>query len=153
MIFKIDNNFLVITSRTTEKLKETIIVPQTIQNGKPFDYKNIPKTREFTTFTKLRLLHEGRQKFYAVITNIFNFIDLIEILKAYSSKKLDTENTYKPNDSFSAKVSQKNGKPSLEIRFKAWDYSQFFDRIECNILAAKFSKILQRCEPWQEQDQ
>lgn len=151
MKFKI-GNFIVSTEKKTEELSEQIAVPTDLKNGRPSDYKWEFKTRDITVFSGLNFLNEGDGKYYRVISDLFDFIDLIEILRAFSSNKLDTKKVYEINNSFTAKTAQKNDKVSLKIHFTNYSNSLFLDKFECSLLAAKFSKILQKCEPWQESE-
>jgi len=126
-------DFRVYTSKKAEKTKEQ-------------------KIKEFSVFNGLNFLEKKDKKYYRVISDIFVFIDLIEILKAFNNNKLNTNKVYKIADSFTAETVQKNGEFYLKIYFKNYSYSLFLDKFECSSLAAKFSKILQRCEVWQEQE-
>lgn len=144
-------DFRVFTEKRIEELSEKIAVPRNIKNGKPSNYDFQYKTREVTIFVGLNLLEKKDDKYYRVINDLFYFIDLIELLKAFNSNKLDTDKEYQINDSFTAKTASKNGKISLKIHFKNYSYSLFLDKFECASYAAKFSKILQKCETWQEQ--
>jgi len=63
---------------------------------------------------------------------------------------VDTE--YKIKDKMTAKIVQKDGKKRLSVYFTYYSYRLYLSRFECASLAAKFGKILQRCEPWQEQE-
>ena len=140
------------TKKETEFLDEQILVPTQLKNGKPAEYTWQEKARDFTVFDGLNLLEKEDDKYYRVISDIFDFIDLIELLKAFSGNKLNTKKTYQINDRFSAKTVQKDGNISLSLHFKHYSYKLYLDKFECSSLAAKFSKILQRCEAWQEQE-
>jgi hypothetical protein len=152
MTFKIDN-FKVITGKKVEQLQDKIAVSTSIVSGKPDEFVWKNKKREFTIFQSLLLLEKTDNIYYQVISDIFVFIDLIEILKAFIGNKLDTKKEYKIEESFTAKTAQKNGNMSLKIHFKHYSYSLYLDKFECSSLAAKFLKISQRCEAWQDQDQ
>lgn len=149
MEFKI-GDFKVYTDKRTEDLDQQIAVPNSLKDGKPDKYTWKYKTREVTIFQGLALLETKDYTNYKVISDMFDFIDLIEILKAFSGNKLNTEKEYKINDRFIAKTASKNGKMSLSIQFKNYSYKLYLDKFECSSLAAKFSKILSRCEAWQE---
>jgi len=152
MKFKIDD-FIVYTSKETEQLDERIAVPTKLENEKPSNYKWKYKIRDLTVFKGLLLLEKRDGQHYSVITDLFDFIDLIELLKAFSSKKLDIEKEYNINNRAIVKIAQKDGKKYLSIHFKNYSYILYLDKFECTSYAAKFSKILQRCEAWQEQGQ
>lgn len=143
-------DFRVYTDTKTEQLQDKIAVPTSIRSGKPVEYKWKNKTREITVFSGLNLLEKKDNKHYRVLSDVFDFIDIIEILKAFNGNKLDTDKEYNINDNFTATTATKNKKVSLKIHFKNYSYSLFLDKFECSSLAAKFSKILQRCEAWQE---
>lgn len=148
-------DFRVYTKKQSEKLNETYCKPvfKYASSRKPDEYEEVNKNREFTVFDKLKLLNKENNEYYAVIDNIFDLIDLIEILKAFSGNKLTTNKIYNINNKFEAKIVTKNKKISLALHFKKYSYLIFLDKFECSSLAAKFSKILSRCEVWQEQDQ
>lgn len=154
MRFKI-GDFIVYTEKKIEELQETYQKPifESRYSKKPDRYIEAHKTREFVVFSGLNLLEKSDKKYYRVISDLFDFIDLIEILKAFTGNKLDTEKIYNVNDNFTAKVAQKNKKTSLSLHFKNYSYNLYLDKFECSSLAAKFSKILTKCEPWQEHRQ
>lgn len=145
-------DFIVYTEKKTEELSEQIAVPTKLSSGKPSEYKWQYKTRDLTIFKRLNFLEKKDNKYYRVISDLFDFIDLIEILKAFTGNKLDTSKTYQIGDSFTAKTASKNGNMSLSIHFKNYSYKLYLDKFECSSLAAKFGKILQRCEAWQESE-
>lgn len=149
MTFKIDD-FIVITEQKTEELSERIAVATDIRHEKPINFKFKNKQRNFTAFEGLNLLEKKDKKYYRVISDIFVFIDLIEILKAFNGNKLDTNKDYQIANSFKAKIAQKNQTINLKILFMGFSYALYLDKFECSSLAAKFSKILSRCEAWQE---
>jgi len=147
-------DFRLYTKKEFEILEETYFKPVFKYNsGRPDGYEEVHKNREFTVFDKLNLLEKKDNKYYRVIDNIFDFIDLIEILKAFSGNKLSTDKIYRINDKFEAKIVTKNKIISLFLYFKNYSYGLFLDKFECSSLVAKFLKILSRCEVWQEQDQ
>ena len=129
---------------------EQVAVPTSLQSGKPSEYKWQHKTRDITVFDGLNLREKKDGKHYRVISDLFDFIDLIELLKAFNGNKLDTSKIYQIGDSFNAKTAQKDGNMSLSIYFKDYSSKLYLDKFECSSLAAKFGKILQRCEAWQE---
>ena len=149
-------DFRVYTKKEVEELYETYLKPvikpdfdsQYIK--KSDKYIEVNKTREFTVFDGLNLLEKKDDKYYRVISDLFDFIDLIEILKAFAANKLDTEKIYNINNKFTAKVAQKDKKTSLSLHFKNYSYKLYLDKFECSSLAAKFSKILSKCEAFQD---
>ena len=143
------NNFLVFTTNKTEQLDQQIATVISIDYGKP-QYVLKSKEREFNVFNALHLIKKEKNEYYRVIQNVFDFIDLIEILKAFSNNKLDTQKEYSINNCFTAKIVQKDGNISLRIQFQNHSSILYYDKFESISLAAKFSKILQKCEAWQE---
>jgi len=121
------------------------------------------KFNDFVVYTKeqeknkqvldsLTFLDKETNKQHEVINDLFDFIDLIEILRAFNNNKLDTSKTYNINDKFTAKTVQKNSNMYLQIHFKNYSNKEYYDKFECASLVAKFSKILSKCELWQEQE-
>ena len=144
------NDFLVFITNKTEKLSQEIGTVTLVNSGKN-QYSMKPKEREFHVFDTLKLIEkENNGEYYVVIKNVFDFIDLIEILKAFSNNKLDTQKEYSINNCFKAKIVQKDGNISLRIQFQNHSSILYYDKFESISLAAKFSKILQKCEAWQE---
>jgi len=152
-------DFIVFTERKTEKTKIRIKnkdkIPNKISSSILSYYDEEEddgeyKTREFSVFSHLNLINQKEKKYHKVIDNIFDFIDLIELLKAFNGNKLDTSKTYHIKDLFTAETAQKDGNISLSIQFKNYSYKLYLDKFECASLAAKFSKILSKCEAWQE---
>jgi hypothetical protein len=154
MKFKI-GDFIVFTEQKIIELEETYFKPIKLnyQKTKIEEYQEAKKTKEITVFRGLSLLEKYDNKHYQVISDLFDFIDLIEILKAFSANKLDTTKIYQISDLFTAKIAQKDGNISLSIYFTNYSFNLYLDKFECSSLAAKFGKILQRVEAWQEQDQ
>jgi len=101
-------------------------------------------------FIGLNFKEEKDGKYYRVITDIFVFIDLIEILKAFAGNKLNINKIYNLSDVFTATIVQKNAEKFLRIHFKNYSNSLHLCKFKCSALAAKFQKIIQRCEVWQE---
>jgi len=149
--FKI-NDFIVYTKKvkieTDEKYPKPVKLSYSRSKVEEYDWAY--KTREFSVFNGLGLLEKQENKYYEVIDDLFDFIDLVEVLKAFSSNKLNTNKEYNINNKFTAKTAQKNGDITLKILFTNYSYSLFLDKFECSSLAAKFLKILARCEAWQE---
>ena len=152
MRFKIDD-FVVKTDTKIIELNEKIIAPTKVSyNKKPEDYEVKFKTKEITIFDSLLYIEKEDKKYYSVIQDTFVFIDLIEILKAFSNNKLNTKIEYNLSDKFTAKIAQKDGDITLKIHFKNFSNSLYLDKFKCSSLSAKFTKILQRCEAWQESE-
>ena len=152
MTFKIDD-FIIHLERKKEIFKNNLVSkPKKLSysQSKIELYELVPRTRDFTVFSHLNFREERDGKYYSVITDIFVFIDLVEVLKAFSGNKLNIKKEYNLSNKFTAKITQKDGNITLKIHFKNYSNSLYLDKFECSSLAAKFSKILQKCEPWQE---
>ena len=93
------NNFVITTEIEKLVLPDQFVAAKSIKNGKPFNYKLIHKTKQITVFESLNIDN------ISLISDIFELIDLIEILKAFSSNKLTTDKEYQFNN-FSAKLVQ-----------------------------------------------
>ena len=92
------NDFILYTSKRIEDLEDEIAVVTEISSNKPYKYEFKNKRREFTIFHSLCLFEKEERKHYQVISNIFDLIDLVEILKAFSSNKLSTNKEYNISD-------------------------------------------------------
>ena len=152
MIFKFNDFIIQVESKITET-NEKVIAPIGLEkySSKPImGWKY--RTREITIFDSLAFKNKGDKKYYAVISDIFVFIELIEILKAFNGNKLNISKEYNISGKFTAKTTQKDSEIFLKIHFKNYSNSLFLDKFECSSLAAKFTKILNRCEAWQEQE-
>jgi len=148
MTFRFDN-YIVYTERKEESLNEQIALPQKIISGKPSNYIWQYKARSFVTFQLFAMRFSTTQKFHNIFNNIFDMIDFIEILKAFSGKKLEQKKEYILNN-IKVKVAQKDGVSYLKIMFQ---YNTIFlDKFEAITLSSKLNKIISKCEPeqWQE---
>ncbi len=148
MKFEFDN-FVVYTETKVIQMRETIIVATGINGSKPSGYVEKQKTKEIIIFKQLNFMDSTENKYYRVLDDIFNFIDFIEIIKSFIGNKLEALELYK-FEKFEVNVANKNKKVYLKIHFKNYAESLFLEKYQASTLAAKFSKILQRCEPWQE---
>lgn len=146
MIHNFDN-FAILLEQKSIKLNEKIAVPQSIKNGKTTDFKLENKTKNITILEAFAYFKNSEEQYIILTKNLFEVIEFIEILKGYSSKKLDPNKEYELAF-FSAKIVTKNDIDKLRISFSFDDF--LLDKIECNILAAKIQKTISRCEPWQE---
>ncbi len=106
----------------------------------------IPNTN-IQIFKNLQI--ENEKIFTSVTKDLFELIDLIEIMRAFTNNKLDTNKEYHLNNIFKAKFVQQDKKYYLAIQFVKTEKIFFFDKIETAIYVAKFSKIIQRCEAYQ----
>jgi len=141
-------DFAVKIEKKVEYLEDKVAVPKEIKLGRPAGFKLINKKRHLTVFDGLGLFDAESDYHVQVIYNLFDFIDLIEVLKAFNSNKLDTNKEYNINNKFTAKIAKKDEKITLKLQFENHPNIIYLDKFECSSLAAKFSKILQKCEAW-----
>jgi len=145
-------DFAVKIEKKVEYLEDKIAVPGEIKLDRPARFKLINKKRYLTIFVGLGLFDAESDYHIQVIYNLFDFIDLIEVLKAFNSNKLDTNKEYNINNKFTAKIATKDKEITLKLQFENHPNIIYLDKFECSSLAAKFGKILQRCEVWQERE-
>ena len=92
-------------------------------------------------FICLTVFDKERQEHYTTISYITQLIELVEVLRAFSSNKLNANKRYKFKD-FTAKVSRKNEQYFAQIHFNNWSYNYYFDKLEANIFASQLQKII-----------
>jgi mRNA-degrading endonuclease HigB of HigAB toxin-antitoxin module len=144
------NNFVLFTEQVVQQLADEYIVPTKVEYLKPKDYKKIYKTKTITVLDKVGFLNSTTNKYILVFDNLFDFIDFIEILKAFSNKKLDSK-IYKLKK-FEATIKQKDNNHYLAVTFTDLDVV-YYDKFESLALASKFQKIISRCEAWNNSDE
>jgi hypothetical protein len=147
---------IVVTEQKKVELDEKTAVPTEIRSSKPSDYEFRHKTREFSVFSGFYIYDSFHENYCKVIDDLFTIIDLVELLKAFNGNKLDANKDYYEIVDFEntilckAEVVSKDGRMSLRVWFAALKESFYIDKFECSSLAAKLTKILQKCEAWQE---
>ena len=92
-------------------------------------------------FICLTVFDKERQEHYTTISYITQLIELVEVLRAFSSNKLDANKLYYFKN-FTARVSRKDKQYSVQISFSNWPYSFYFDKLEANIFASQLQKIV-----------
>ncbi|MEA2011881.1 MAG: hypothetical protein U9O87_02170 [Verrucomicrobiota bacterium] len=140
MTFEFDG-YTIATEQINLQLNETYFAPTKIKLGRPGEFVKKHKSKEVTQFAGLYY------KRNIVTENLFYFIDLIEILKAYSNKKLELRKEYK-FENFNAKIvsSQKDKTEHLRINFYRGDQRVYYHKFDCMRLSAKMNKVLSKCE-------
>ena len=101
--------------------------------------------RIYTVFELFAIKNPNSENYIKVITNIYTIIDFIEVLRAFTSKKLEEKKEYDFED-FTAKLVKKNGITSLKIKFDKYWETIYYDKIGAITLAAKLNKIINKCE-------
>ena len=133
-ILKFDN-FIIILAVKKEVFNERNVV-QDLEGNR----KEVFKYRHFTTLHKMNYHND------TIVNDVFEFIEFIETLRAFSSKKLRPKENYKFKK-FTAQIKHKHEMSYLHLVFESSD--KYLDSFECSMLVSKFSKVLQRCEAWQ----
>ena len=87
--------------------------------------------------------------FKEITSDIFEFIDFIEILKAFSNKKLEKNKEYKFKN-FKASLKQKQGISYVYIVIRKDEF--YFDKFKATTTSVKLQKLLARLEVWPEQE-
>ena len=89
--------------------------------------------------------------FKKITSDIFEFIDFIEILKAFSNKKLEKDKEYKFKN-FKASLRQDKGVSYLYIVILEDEDEFYFDKFKATTTSVKLQKLLARLEVWPEQE-
>ena len=135
------------------KLKEVLKQAQKLVLEQKIDLNELDAIRKIEIFkfdiyylkyNKNYLLFLSVECFDYIISGIQTLQSLIafsEILKAFSSNKIDSDKHYQLDD-FSAKLVRKEKKYFLKICFKKCNHCFFFDKVESSILASQLRKII-----------
>ena len=89
--------------------------------------------------------------FKKITSDIFEFIDFIEILKAFSNKKLEKNKEYE-FENFKASLRQDKGVSYLYIVIREDEDEFYFDKFKATTTSVKLQKLLARLEVWPEQE-
>jgi len=146
------NDFLVKTKKEIETLHDTFIKPIYNKNDRLIEHREVPKTREFTTFDTLYIRTVKTDVDYGyriILKDLFELIDLIELFQAFSNKKLAPKTPYNFKN-FTANLTQKDGITYLKINYTIEGRTLFYTAFEATTIASKLKKIVSKCEAWQE---
>ena len=138
MIYKVDK-FNIILTRKFEELEEKEIKATKIINMKPSFYEEFNKKRYF-----YRL--ESFNYFNNILTaDLLEVIAFVNCLNGYASNKFDIDKSYE-FESFSCKLTSKNKKIYLSIKFFSENKIFYYDKIEATVIAAQINKIISKLE-------
>ena len=133
------NKFNIILTRVSEELEEKEIKATKITNMKPSYYEEFNKKRYFYKL-------ESFNYFNNILTkDLFEVIAFVNCLIAFNSNKFDIDKSYE-FESFSCKLTSKNKKIYLSIKFFSENEIFFFDKVEATVIAAQINKIISKLE-------
>ena len=144
MIYKVDK-FNIILTREFETLEEKEIKATKVINMKPSYYEEFNKKRHFYKL-------ESFNYFNNILTSdLLEVIAFVNCLNGYASNKFDIDKSYE-FESFSCKLTSKNKKIYLSIKFFSENEIFFYDKLEATVIAAQINKIISKLEVWKWQD-
>ena len=138
MIYKVDK-FNIILTREFETLEEKEIKATKVINMKPSFYEEFNKKRYFYKL-------ESFNYFNNILTSdLLEVIAFVNCLNGYASNKFDIDKSYE-FESFSCKLTSKNKKIYLSIKFFSENEIFFYDKLEATVIAAQINKIISKLE-------
>ena len=133
------NKFNIILTRQFEELEEKEIKATKIINMKPSFYEEFNKKRYFYKLESLNYFNNILTK------DLFEVIAFVNCLNGYASNKFDIDKSYE-FESFSCKLTSKNKKIYLSIKFFCQNEIFHFDKLEATVIAAQINKIIAKLE-------
>ena len=133
------NKFNIILTREFEKLEEKEIRATKVINMKPSYYEEFNKKRYFYRLESLNYFNNILTK------DLFEVIAFVNCLNGYASNKFDIDKSYE-FESFSCKLTSKNKKIYLSIKFFSENEIFHFDKLEATVIAAQINKIIAKLE-------
>ena len=138
MIYKV-NKFNIILTREFEELEEKEIKATKVINMKPSFYEESNKKRYFYKL-------DGLKYFNNILTSdLLEVIAFVNCLNGYASNKFDIDKSYE-FESFICKLTSKNKKIYLSIKFFSENEIFFYDKLEATVIAAQINKIIAKLE-------
>ena len=135
------NKFNIILTREFEELEEKEIKATKIINMKPSFYEEFNKKRHFYKL-------ESFNYFNNILTSdLLEVIAFVNCLNGYASNKFDIDKSYE-FESFSCKLTSKNKKIYLSIKFFGENEIFYYDKLEATVIAAQINKIISKLEVW-----
>lgn len=132
-------NFNIILTREFEELEEKEIKATKITNSKPSYYEEFNKKRHFYKL-------ESFNYFNNILTSdLLEVIAFVNCLNGYASNKFDIDKSYE-FESFSCKLTSKNKKIYLSIKFFSENEIFYYDKLEATVIAAQINKIISKLE-------
>ena len=138
MIYKVDK-FNIILTREFQELEEKEIKATKIINMKPSFYEEFNKKRYFYKLESLNYFNN------ILTSDLLEVIAFVNCLNGYASNKFDIDKSYE-FESFSCKLTSKNKKIYLSIKFFSENEIFFYDKLEATVIAAQISKIIAKLE-------
>ena len=133
------NKFNIILTRQFEELEEKEIKATKIINMKPSFYEEFNKKRHFYKL-------ESFNYFNNILTSdLLEVIAFVNCLNGYASNKFDIDKSYE-FESFSCKLTSKNKKIYLSIKFFSENEIFFYDKLEATVIAAQINKIISKLD-------
>ena len=133
------NKFNIILTRQFEELEEKEIKATKIINMKPSFYEEFNKKRYFFKLESLNY-------FNIILTaDLLEVIAFVNCLIAFNSNKFDIDKSYE-FESFSCKLTSKNKKIYLSIKFFSENEIFHYDKLEATVIAAQINKIISKLE-------
>ena len=133
------NKFNIILTRVFEELEEKEIKATKVINMKPSFYEESNKKRYFYKL-------DGLKYFNNILTSdLLEVIAFVNCLNGYASNKFDIDKSYE-FESFSCKLTSKNKKIYLSIKFFSENEIFFYDKLEATVIAAQINKIISKLE-------
>ena len=133
------NKFNIILTRKFEELEEIEIKPTEIHSLKPAKFVIQNKKRHFYKL-------ESFNYFNNILTkDLFEVIAFVNCLNGYASNKFDIDKSYE-FESFSCKLTSKNKKIYLSIKFFSENEIFYYDKLEATVIAAQINKIISKLE-------
>lgn len=135
--YQLDENFTLIT----EKKHESITVPRVVRNRQndEMQKQKVASYKEYTSFKSLNYDDES-----LIFDNLFDLIEMIEIIKIFIKNNLDERILHLIND-LEFKLNKETTPYSLLIERE--DKVITLSRFECTKLVAKLNKLLYSLEP------
>ncbi len=138
MNYKI-NKFNIILTREFEELEEKEIKPTKIINMKPSFYEESNKKRYFYKLESLNYFNN------ILTSDLLEVIAFVNCLNGYASNKFDIDKSY-DFESFSCKLTSKNKKIYLSVKFFSENEIFYYDKLEATVIAAQINKIISKLE-------
>jgi len=132
-------NFNIILTREFEELEEKEIKATKIINMKPSFYEEFNKKRYFYKLESLNYFNN------ILTSDLLEVIAFVNCLNGYASNKFDIDKSYE-FESFSCKLTSKNKKIYLSIKFFSENEIFFYDKLEATVIAAQINKIISKLE-------
>ena len=133
------NKFNIILTREFEELEEKEIKATKIINSKPSFYEEFYKKRYFYKLESLNYFNN------ILTSDLLEVIAFVNCLNGYASNKFDIDKSY-DFESFSCKLTSKNKKIYLSIKFFCQNEIFHFDKLEATVIAAQINKIIAKLE-------